>query len=264
MIEEALHYRSFPLPKMSSLLPVQVYGLKVPAGDVMIPAIADFPATVSTRAPAIFDLDIEIGQLTSQLQFRITMAAIDPSAVPEHTGTVNGDTKSRATLKLVYDASPGQDSDLDSDEGSEEEEKLLKALLAGRESEDEDEDEEPSSDDEEENGGPSDPSKTKKARKEAAMQQLMEALEAQNEIEDEMEVHKPTKVNGVIKQPKADNGKGKGKATAQDLEDGKLEDDTEDSIDGMEEVVVCTLDPEKVGDHCWTSFALGSMLNMSV
>ena len=192
------------------------------------------------------------------------MAAIDPSAAPEHTGTLNGDTKSRATLKLVYDANPGQDSDFDSDEGSDEEEDYLKALLAGRESEDEDEDEEPSSDDEEENGGPSDPSKTKKARKEAAMQQLMEALETQNENEDEMEVHKSAKVNGVIKQSKVNNGKGKGKATAEDLEDENLEDDTEDSIDGMEEVVVCTLDPEKVGNHCRTFFALGSMLNMSV
>lgn len=32
---------------MSSLLPVAVYGVKVPAGDVMIPALTDFPATVS-------------------------------------------------------------------------------------------------------------------------------------------------------------------------------------------------------------------------
>ena len=32
---------------MSALLPVAVYSLKVPAGDVMIPALADFPATVS-------------------------------------------------------------------------------------------------------------------------------------------------------------------------------------------------------------------------
>lgn len=193
------------------------------------------------------------------------MAAIDPSAAPEHTGSVNGDTKSRATLKLVYDANPGQDSENDSDEGSEEEEEILKALLAaGRESEDEDEDEdeEPSSDDEEKNGGPSDPSKTKKARKEAAMQQLMEALKAQNEDEDEMEVHKSAKVNGVIKQSKANNGKGKGKATAEDLEDESLED--EDSIDGMEEVVVCTLDPERVGNHDRTFLAAGHMLNMSV
>lgn len=29
------------------LLPVAVYGLEVPAGDIMVPAIADFPATVS-------------------------------------------------------------------------------------------------------------------------------------------------------------------------------------------------------------------------
>lgn len=31
---------------MSGLLPVAVYGLKVPAGDVMVPSIVDFPATV--------------------------------------------------------------------------------------------------------------------------------------------------------------------------------------------------------------------------
>ena len=29
------------------MLPVAVYGLKVPAGDVMVPAVKDFPATVS-------------------------------------------------------------------------------------------------------------------------------------------------------------------------------------------------------------------------
>jgi FK506-binding nuclear protein len=31
---------------MSALLPVALYGLKVPAGDVMIPALMDLPATV--------------------------------------------------------------------------------------------------------------------------------------------------------------------------------------------------------------------------
>lgn len=31
---------------MSSLLPIALYGLKVPAGDVMVPASTDFPATV--------------------------------------------------------------------------------------------------------------------------------------------------------------------------------------------------------------------------
>lgn len=182
------------------------------------------------------------------------MAAIDPSAAPEHTGTVNGDTKPRATLKLVYDANPGQDSD--SDEGSDEEEEYLKALLAGRDSgdenenedENEDEDDESSDDENEKNGGPSDPSKTKKARKEAAMLQMMKAIaEAPNDSEDEMDVDESPQVNGLSKKSKAN--KGKGKAVAEDSEDESLgEDDTEDSVDRMEEVVVCTLDPEKVGN----------------
>lgn len=175
------------------------------------------------------------------------MAAIDPSAAPEHTGTVNGDTKSRATLKLIYDANPEPDSD--SDEGSDEEEEYLKALLAGRESEDEDEDEEDesSSDDEEKNGGPSDPSKSKRARKEAAVMAMMKAIaEGQDASEDEMSVDESPKVNGLSK--KSNETKGKGKAVAEDLEVDLGEDDTEDSMDGMEEVVVCTLDPEKVGE----------------
>lgn len=46
---------------MSSLLPVQVYGLKVPAGDVMIPATVEFPATVRIEAQAILMLMIELG-----------------------------------------------------------------------------------------------------------------------------------------------------------------------------------------------------------
>ncbi len=29
------------------MLPVAVYGLEVPAGDVIVPAVPDFPATVS-------------------------------------------------------------------------------------------------------------------------------------------------------------------------------------------------------------------------
>lgn len=205
---------------MSSLLPVQVYGLKVPAGDVMIPAIKDFPAT-----------------------FRITMAAIDPSFAPEHTGMANGDIKSRATLKLVYETNPGQDSD--SDEGSDEDEDYLREFLTGREFDDEDDDIESSDDDEEKNGGPSDPSKTKKARKEAAMQQMIKALsEAKDDSESEMDVDESPKTNGLSKKSKAN--KGKGKAVAEESEDESLgEDDTEDSDDGMEEVIVCTLDPEK-------------------
>ena len=182
------------------------------------------------------------------------MAAIDPSAAPEHTGTVNGDTRPRATLKLVYDTNPGQDTD--SDDGSDEEEEQLRALLAGRESEDESEDDESSSDDEEKNGGPSDPSKTKKARKEAALQEMIKALaETQNDSESEMDVDELPQVNGTSKKPKMD--KGKGKAIAGDSEDESPgENETEDSMDGMEEVVVCTLDPEKVGDcMCFIYFS---------
>lgn len=42
---------------MSPLLPVAVYGLEVPAGEVLVPAEIDFPATVcrlcaSGNAPA--------------------------------------------------------------------------------------------------------------------------------------------------------------------------------------------------------------------
>jgi len=36
---------------MSSLLPVAVYGLEVPPGDILVPAQFEFPATVSL-APA--------------------------------------------------------------------------------------------------------------------------------------------------------------------------------------------------------------------
>ncbi|KAL8848542.1 MAG: hypothetical protein Q9221_006431 [Calogaya cf. arnoldii] len=147
---------------MAGLLPVAVYGLKVPAGDVMIPSL-EFPAT-----------------------FRLTMAAIDPSAEPEHTGTTNGEIPPRATLKLIYDRSnqmddDDDDEDLDGSEDGSDGQDFLKALMGGQDSAEEDEDEdededESSSDDEDVNGGPSDPARSKKARKQAAAEQLMKAL----------------------------------------------------------------------------------------
>lgn len=43
---------------MTSLLPVGVYGLEVPAGDVMVPAQINFPGTVcklqSSRPTSLF------------------------------------------------------------------------------------------------------------------------------------------------------------------------------------------------------------------
>lgn len=204
---------------MSGLLPVAVYGLKVPAGDVMIPAVVDFPAT-----------------------FRITMAAIDPNATPEHTGTINDDAPARATLKIVYKLSDPKDDDEDSDE----EEDYLQALLEARD-DDEDEDGEESSDDEEKNGGPSDPSKSKKAREEAAVQKMLEALKqaVSDDSEKEMDVDGAPKLNGLATKSKLD--KGKGKALAEELDDDESvgEDDTLEMND-MEELVVCTLDPAKV------------------
>ncbi|KAL8715676.1 MAG: hypothetical protein Q9225_006322 [Loekoesia sp. 1 TL-2023] len=168
------------------------------------------------------------------------MAAIDPSAEPEHTGTVNGDTIPRATLKLVYDRS-GSADDEDSEAGSEDgadEENFLKALLQGKESDEDDEDEEDesSSDDEEINGGPSDPSKSKKARRQAAAEQLMKAL-AEAESEDEMDVDG---VNGASSKKR---NKGKGKAMSEEDEEDSEEEEDDDSR--MEEVVVCTLDSQK-------------------
>lgn len=179
-----------------------------------------------------------------ETQFRLTMAAIDPTAEPEHTGTANGDTVSRATLKLVYDRSgPADDEDSESDsEGDADDQELLKKLLEGKGSdEDEDEeDDESSSDDEEINGGPSDPSKSKKARREAAAEQLMNAL-MEASSEDEMDIDG---VNGASSKTR---NKGKGKAISKEDEEDSEEDDDDSN---MEEVVVCTLDPQKVSCLC--------------
>ncbi|KAL8997150.1 MAG: hypothetical protein Q9188_006401 [Gyalolechia gomerana] len=170
------------------------------------------------------------------------MAAIDPTAEPEHTGTLNGDTVPRATLKLVYDRS-GLTGDKDSDgdsEGDADDQEFLRTLLQGMGSDEDDEDEkdeedESSSDDEEINGGPSDPSKSKKARRQAAADQLMKAL-MEPGSEDEMDVDG---VNGAS--PKKRN-KGKGKAMSEEDEEDSEEEDNDSN---MEEVVVCTLDPQK-------------------
>ncbi|MCJ1425156.1 peptidylprolyl isomerase fpr4 [Sticta canariensis] len=194
---------------MSSLLPVAVYGLKVPAGDVMVPASIDFPAT-----------------------FRITMAAIDPSATPEHTGTANGDTPVRATLKIIYEP-----NDPNADDGSEEgsdDENYLQALLQGDE---DDEDEQTSSDEEEKNGGPSDPSKSRKARKKAAVEQMMNEL-AENDSNDDVDISGASDVNGALSKAK----KGKGRATDEDEESS---DEENEGLEGLEELVLCTLDPAK-------------------
>ena len=160
------------------------------------------------------------------------MAAIDPSAPPKHSDTANGDVPARATLKLIYDPT-GPFGDDDDDSSQDSDERLYMDSLI----QDGDEDE---SDSEEEgrNGGPSDPSKRAKARKQAAAEQMMKAI-AENESDNEMSIDGDSGINGVLSK----TNKGKGKATEEDEEDS----DAEHSIDGLDEMVLCTLDPEKVG-----------------
>ncbi|KAF7872552.1 hypothetical protein EAF04_003473 [Stromatinia cepivora] len=78
------------------LLPVAMYGLEVPAGDIIIPAVPDFPAT-----------------------FRITMAAIDPT---EPADDVEDGVKPRATLKIIRQSSGGDEEDSEDDDEDEDSE----------------------------------------------------------------------------------------------------------------------------------------------
>src|SRR6266700_5275701 len=114
-------------------------------------------------------------QVTNHQKFRVTMAAIDPSAAPQLDSHPEG-AAPRATLKLVRE--PIDDDD-ESDEDYDDVD-AIRARLDGAISDEEDEDEESEEDedsDEEKNGGPSDPARTKKARKEAAMREIKKLLE---------------------------------------------------------------------------------------
>ena len=162
------------------------------------------------------------------------MAAIDPSATPKKT---NDEAPPRATLKIVFDPE-GPDSDDDDDDDVD-----LSDVGMGL---DEDELELSSSDDEDTNGGPSDPARSKKARKEAAAEQIQKVL-AENGVDsdDEMDVDGSPKTNGVV------SIKSKGKATASKQDEESIsedEDDDDGDVDfhGVEELVLCTLDPAKV------------------
>lgn len=155
------------------------------------------------------------------------MAAIDPSEEPELENAVDKQ-KVRSTLKVVRvmdDGDDSEDDDFDEDEMDEDEESddeeaetnggpskvpskkdILKAI-ADAEAEDDDEDEE--DDDDEEEGDSED---------DAAAEEILSRL---------------------MKQAK------KGKSKALNGEDEDSDDDDAESLE-MDEVVVCTLDPEKV------------------
>lgn len=148
------------------------------------------------------------------------MAAIDPSA-PIDADASEGSTVARATLKLIRQPIGPQDDDDDESEGSDDDE-YMRALLSGPDSDDDEE--------EDDEAGPSDPAKSKKARKQAALKELLASIDKEDSDED-ME-DEPKKV------------KGKAKAGLEDEEEDSDEDDEEDME--IEEFVICTLDPEKV------------------
>jgi len=170
------------------LLPVAVYALEVPSGDVLVPAVPDFPAT-----------------------FRITMAALDPTEPAQIHEGANGSSAPRATLKIVRQPEGSEDD--------EEDQEYMRALLADSDSEDDDEEE---SDEEETNGGPSDPSKSKKAKKAAALQQLMESLGAASD--EEME-DAPNGTNGTKVSKK---GKAKASSDDEESSEEESDDDSEE------------------------------------
>ncbi|KAM7223215.1 hypothetical protein V8F06_001428 [Rhypophila decipiens] len=74
----------------SGLLPVALYGIEVPPGQIMIEAAQEFPATI-----------------------RITMAALDPTAAPEPLEDGTTPAVPRSTLKIIK--ASGVDSDDEDD-----------------------------------------------------------------------------------------------------------------------------------------------------
>lgn len=166
--------------------------------------------------------------LADKRQFRITMAAIDPSAEPQ----IDGEHKvPRATLRIIrvpMDLDDDEDDEDDEDFDGEDVESIIAKLRAGGVAlPEEDEDSEDDSEDES-NGGPSDKAKSKKAKEAALKKKIAQ------ELDDEMEID-------------AVNGKGKGKISAEeDSDEDDLDEDEDDEEDEVEEFVLCTLDPERV------------------
>jgi FK506-binding nuclear protein len=160
------------------------------------------------------------------------MAAIDPTEGPDLTVSSIDYPTPRATLKMIRKVgAPCMDGINDEDDDDSEDEDDLKALLNGDDDMGSSGDEE----DEEVNGGPSDPSKSKKARQEAAIESLRTAFEAGNDDEDMM--------LGGLNGDSMSMNKGKGIANGLDMEDSDEDDDSDDEWD---EFVICTLDTTHV------------------
>ncbi|KAL7628677.1 peptidylprolyl isomerase fpr3 [Parahypoxylon ruwenzoriense] len=188
-----------------TVLPVALYGLEVPPQGIMVPAMQE--DSVPGAA------------------YRITMAALDPTEAPEADEDGNIPSVPRSTLKLIRKR-PSLDDELDDE---------YLGQLMGDDSSDEDDDED--DDEDEPNGGPSDPSKSKRAKQDAALRRLLQAAQAEEDSDEEMGEDN-AKPNGVAKTSK----KGKEPATSSDDED---EDESIASSLDIEELVVCTLDTER-------------------
>lgn len=144
------------------------------------------------------------------------MAAIDPDAVPEYEDEAQASKAPRATLKIIRPP-PGLDYDDDDDDNED----------------DEDEDDDES--DDETNGGPSDPARKKKAMLGAALKDMDDGMEEDDDDDEEGETDLAAAISKLVK--------GKGKAM-DDEDDSDSDEDLE-----LDEVVVCTLDPERVCSH---------------
>lgn len=191
---------------MASLHPVELFSLAIPPDGEPVPAL--------------------IGD-GEQATFRITMAAIDPTAAPSLKGQTNGASAfTGAVLKIIRVPA---DDDSEADEDDEDEDSLNMADLLNGASGSSDEE----SEDEDTKGAPSDPAKSPKAKRMAA---LKEALADAQKDDDNMDV------DGEL----SAKAKGKGKAKAAELEDEDDSDMDDSDMEGAEEFVLCSLDPEKV------------------
>ncbi|KAL4922882.1 hypothetical protein BDW62DRAFT_171942 [Aspergillus aurantiobrunneus] len=143
--------------------------------------------------------------------FRVSMAAIDPDETPDFED--DNTRRPRATLKIIRPP-PGLDLDGDSEDDYE------------------DDDDEDSEDDEELNGGPSDKEKARKLKEAAYKKELEEAMEEDDDSDEGEEFDLKAAISKLVK----------GKAPATDDDD---EDDESDEGLELDEMVVCTLDPER-------------------
>ena len=163
------------------------------------------------------------------------MAAIDPTEEPLYDEDDTEKKAPRATLKLVR--VPGDMFGDDEDDSEDDDEMDMLNGLGEASDEDSDED----SEEEEVNGGPSEPKAIKAVADE----------DAENDDEDMDDVSEDD-AEAIAALKKIMKGKGKAKAEESDDEEDDFEDD-EDPLE-LEEIVICTLDPEKVRGETHLSY----------